>query len=865
MSGNGRDEWIVVTEDAKTLPVIELLTGRGFVTGKSGSGKSVLEGTVVYTEDGRKPIEDVDEGEMVLSLNKTDYQQEFREILATIEHESDELIRITLEDGTEIVGTEDHSFLTVNDMEIVPVRGDELEEGTWFPLSRELPSIERIEQIDLAEYITESRDLEVRETEIRSGQRTDERYLTLDFDTGKVLGLYLAEGSLSSRVTVQIANIDDDVKSFLDSQGFAVYERTSNRAFKPFGAFIEAEFGRGSGSKALPEWVYEAPESFKAGLISGYIDGDGTVNSTVAMMSKSGNLVEGIKELLRQFGISATINQKFVVYNGAERRYRRLVVDSFCLERLAEIVDLSVDDKADKLDTLVADRSVGTTYNSKDMIPGFGSVLNLAAREQSWTTRTSPNRTRSASLQNLTRKQKAGRETFNQLVDDLGLDGRARRFGQSDIQWKRIVDIEPLDGTHTVYDLDVRMNDNFVANGVFVHNSNTAGVIAEELLANGYNLLIVDTEGEHFTLKEQFELLHVGGDEFADVEVGPAHAKKIASVAIEQNVPVILDVSGYYDAADAQELITAVLEHIYRLEKTARKPFLIMVEEMQEYLPQKGGGTELAELLERIAKRGRKRGLGICGMSQRPSSVDKDFITQCDWMVWHRLTWETDVNVVRNILGSDRASDVQDFEPGQGILMTDWDDTIETVRFKRKRTQDAGATPGLGNYERPDLKTVGSSLIREIKGEGAAELHDENDDPFDTDDEEATLDVELEPIDEQESSVEPASTETDLEESTQESDPDLETERRKNELLSAEIEELRSILEGVEGQNTAPTVGGPTTAGNDSHPRPPKPPRRPPERVGVAGTIVEFGHMLVFLVRSAIYRLRLAYHNQRHL
>ncbi|PSQ12629.1 ATP-binding protein, partial [Halobacteriales archaeon QS_7_68_65] len=50
--------------------------------------------------------------------------------------------------------------------------------------------------------------------------------------------------------------------------------------------------------------------------------------------------------------------------------------------------------------------------------------------------------------------------------------------------------------------------------------SNTASVIAEGLLADGYNLLIVDTEGEYYGLKERFEVLHAGGDEFCDVEIG---------------------------------------------------------------------------------------------------------------------------------------------------------------------------------------------------------------------------------------------------------------------------------------------------------------------------------------------------------
>ncbi len=388
--------------------------------------------------------------------------------------------------------------------------------------------------------------------------------------------------------------------------------------------------------------------------------------------------------------------------------------------------------------------------------------------------------------------------------------------------------------------------------------SNTGGVIAEELLERGYNLLIVDTEGEYFGLKEEYELLHVGADEFADVEVGPGHAEKIAEVALKRNMPVILDVSGYYDSADAEALIESVLEHLYRLEKEERKPFLIMIEEMQEYLPQQGGGTELAKLLERIAKRGRKRGLGLCGMSQRPSSVDKDFITQCDWMVWHRLTWETDLNVVRNILGSDRASEIQDFEAGEGILMTDWDDTVERVTFKRKRTHDAGATPGLEQYDRPDLQTVGSELVRAIKGEGATADLERSDR---SEEQEVALE-EPEPDEPPEVAAEEAMPETDTSVAIEPEEGEGRDDPATAE-LEAEIEELRSILAGVEGNGSAPTVDEAPAALDSGEPEPPVPPRRPRNREGIAGNMVEFCQMLLYLARTAWYRLRLRYHHAR--
>jgi DNA helicase HerA-like ATPase len=42
--------------------------------------------------------------------------------------------------------------------------------------------------------------------------------------------------------------------------------------------------------------------------------------------------------------------------------------------------------------------------------------------------------------------------------------------------------------------------------------SNSASVVVEELLDDGYPVLIVDVDREYFGLKEEYELLHLGAD-----------------------------------------------------------------------------------------------------------------------------------------------------------------------------------------------------------------------------------------------------------------------------------------------------------------------------------------------------------------
>jgi len=263
--------------------------------------------------------------------------------------------------------------------------------------------------------------------------------------------------------------------------------------------------------------------------------------------------------------------------------------------------------------------------------------------------------------------------------------------------------------------VDVLTGRSFVTGKSGSGKSNSASVICEKLLDQGYGILIVDIDGEYYGLKEEYEILHVGADEECDLRVNVEHAEKIAELALEQNVPIILDVSSFLDESEARELLTAVTRQLFAREKKLKKPFLMLVEEVHEYVPEGGGMDECGRMLIKVGKRGRKHGLGIVGISQRPADVKKDFITQCDWLVWHRLTWNNDTKVVGRILGSDYADHIEAMDDGECFLQADWDDGVRVVQFERKRTFDAGATPGLDDFERPELKSVSGDLLGELE------------------------------------------------------------------------------------------------------------------------------------------------------
>ncbi|MFB6270962.1 MAG: helicase HerA domain-containing protein [Halobacterium sp.] len=276
------------------------------------------------------------------------------------------------------------------------------------------------------------------------------------------------------------------------------------------------------------------------------------------------------------------------------------------------------------------------------------------------------------------------------------------------------------EGDTTLPALEVLTGRGFVTGKSGSGKSNTASVLVEELLDVDSRLLVVDTDGEYYGLKEDYEVLHLGATDRCDAVVGPEDAEAIADVALAEGVPVVLDVSGFLDGDDADRLVYEVAKQLFSRARDVRQPFLLLVEEVHEFVPEQGGLGEVGEMLVRVAKRGRKRGLGLCGLSQRPASVDKDFITQCDWLVWHRLTWANDTKVVDRILGGSYGTDVESLADGEAFLVVDWADDVERVQFRRKHTFDAGATPGYGEETVPDLRPVDDEWLARFRDDERA-------------------------------------------------------------------------------------------------------------------------------------------------
>ena len=89
-------------------------------------------------------------------------------------------------------------------------------------------------------------------------------------------------------------------------------------------------------------------------------------------------------------------------------------------------------------------------------------------------------------------------------------------------------------------------------------------------------------------------------------------------------------------------------------EKEDRHPVAMLCDEAHLYIPARAladsSDSIAVEIFERIAKEGRKYGVGLAVISQRPSEVNKTVLSQCNNVIAMRLTNGDDQTVIKKLL-----------------------------------------------------------------------------------------------------------------------------------------------------------------------------------------------------------------------
>jgi uncharacterized protein len=127
-------------------------------------------------------------------------------------------------------------------------------------------------------------------------------------------------------------------------------------------------------------------------------------------------------------------------------------------------------------------------------------------------------------------------------------------------------------------------------------------------------------------------------------------------------------------APDVQEIIVyKIMKDLFELRKKNKiPPFFTIMEEAHNYCPERSfGETKCSKILRTVASEGRKFGLGLCVVSQRPARVDKSVLSQCTTQMILKVTNPNDLKAIQNSvegLTSESQDEIKNLTIGTALI-----------------------------------------------------------------------------------------------------------------------------------------------------------------------------------------------------
>ena len=400
-----------------------------------------------------------------------------------------DLVKITTKSGRQTTTTLSHSHLIRDEktQQVVPITGADLKEKMRVPVAKHINN-----------------------TFVKDSVTIGETSKKLDQLFGWFIGAYLAEGNVNN-TAICITNvsqfyIDNVTKLALEFEkdtrvrNYAgEYGPSTSTSFshKVLAEFIVNTCGTGSFVKRIPDFAFTAPNEFKAGLIQGYMDGDGNFqcdekHHQIRSCSRSKQLSSDIALFLNYFGIFASTKETNTrgapMFNvSISAKYSRIYQDN-----IGSLVH------ADKLMNIVkyVERTDAHDLSEEiDKINGLGHVIAFCGK-----TLKLPGQSRTYGR--WVKKDSIGRRTLEKYIEIFEQNENAnlitnelvilKQAANSNVIWDEIVNIEIIKGqpNEYVYDFTVPANQTFMMDcGIIVHNTlNTfhfAGVASKSNVTRG--------------------------------------------------------------------------------------------------------------------------------------------------------------------------------------------------------------------------------------------------------------------------------------------------------------------------------------------------------------------------------------------
>ena len=129
-------------------------------------------------------------------------------------------------------------------------------------------------------------------------------------------------------------------------------------------------------------------------------------------------------------------------------------------------------------------------------------------------------------------------------------------------------------------------------------------------------------------------------------------------------------------------------------------PFFMIIEEAHNFCPERNFGERKSSgIIRTIAAEGRKFGLGLCVISQRPARVDNNVLSQCNTQIIMKVTNPSDLKaIVHSVEGITKESEeeIKNLPIGTAMV-TGVTDTPLFVNIRPRKSQHGGSAASMFN------------------------------------------------------------------------------------------------------------------------------------------------------------------------
>jgi DNA helicase HerA-like ATPase len=154
------------------------------------------------------------------------------------------------------------------------------------------------------------------------------------------------------------------------------------------------------------------------------------------------------------------------------------------------------------------------------------------------------------------------------------------------------------------------------------------------------------------------------------------------------------------DQRDQQMIATVLLRQLYQARLDAERgrdsdvefPLFALFEEGHRFAPNEGGAPSLP-IMRTITSEGRKFGFGIGIISQRPSKIDQDTLSQCGTQITMQIQNPTDQKAIEQSVeaaGEEVLDELPGLTPGQAVLSGDAMNTPVLAHIRERHTEPGG-------------------------------------------------------------------------------------------------------------------------------------------------------------------------------